>query len=240
MRLFLLLFFGVQSVFAQTLLKGRIISDEGTLEDIMVVNDGTKETVTTNAAGEFSIMAKSRDELIVASPQIDGLSIILNAHSFEQKILEIKVNLRAHQLEDVVIRRITTKSLGIVSNDIKEYTPAERRLKTAMGGIKNQYGLDTRISLDQILNFFSGRTANLEKELQIEKFESNYKKLKNQFEEEFYLKTLQFVKEDIDGFLVYVSENPEVGVHLEHKNKELLKLKLVELAFQFKQLKHEK
>lgn len=240
MRLFLIFILSFQSCFSQSLLKGKVISDEGKLTGILIVNEATKEMVSSDVEGEFSISAKPKDILIIASPQIEGLSIVLNTHSFEQKPLQIKVNLKIHELDEVTIRRITTKSLGIVSSDTKEYSPAERRLYTSKGGFKNQYGLDTRISLDGILNFFSGRTANLEKQVQIEKYERYLKKIKSLVEEEFYSTTLHFLKDEIDGFLVFASEDPEIGVHLETNNKNLLKLKLVTLALQYKERLYEK
>jgi hypothetical protein len=206
----------------------------------MVVNHFTKQNVTTNKEGEFFILAKPKEVLIIASPLIEGLEVVLNEHSFNQNPLIIKVDLKINQLEEVRIKNITTKSVGIITQNIKEYTPAERKLYAATGGFKNQFGLDTKISFDRILDVFSGRTAMLVKELQVEKYETNFMKLKKIVHEEFYLKTLQFEENEVKGFLVYVSENSEIELLLKNKNNALLKLKLVELAFKFKALKNER
>ena len=68
----------------------------------------------------------------------------------------------------VQYKNINAVSLGIIQKKSKTYTPAERKLKTAAAE-NGQYGTNTKIGLDPLLNWISGRTQIMLKEVQIEK-----------------------------------------------------------------------
>lgn len=238
-KILFLVLLSFQSLFSQTVLNGKIISDEINLDSVLVVNNNTKKAVYTSEAGIFSIEASINDELVIASPKIEGLQIKLNSNSFKMNPLIIVVKSKARELDEVKIYHITAKSLGIVSKNVKEYSPAERKLYTANGGQKNLYGLNTRISIDGILNAISGRTAMLEKIVEVEKYESNSERMITLLTEDFYLTTLRITKENLKGFLVFASENITLIKLLNESKIAELKLRLVELAFRFKEMKNE-
>lgn len=240
MKNFLFFFLiGFQSVFSQSVLKGKIISDGAILDSVLVVNNTTKKTTYSSKDGSFAIEACLTDELVFASPKMEGLQIKLNSNSFKMDPLIIALKVKPFELDEVKVSHITAKSLGIVGKSIKDYTPAERKLYTANGGQKNLYGTNTRISVDGILNGISGRTAMLEKIVTVEKYESNSKKMIFLLTEDFFLTTLRISKESLDGFLVYASENLWIAKLLADKNIAGLKLGLVEMAFKFKEMKNE-
>jgi len=229
----------VQPLFSQSVLNGKIISDDAPLDSVLIVNTATKKHTYALKNGIFSIEANLNDELVIASPKIEGLQIKLNSNSFKMNPLIIAVKVKPFELEEVKVSHITAKSLGIIDKNAKEYTPAERKLYTANGGQKNLYGTNTRVSVDGILNGISGRSAMLEKVVEIEKFESNSEKMIYLLTEDFFLTTLRISKESLKGFLVYTSENLGIAKLLTDKNIAALKLRLVEMAFQFKEMKHE-
>ena len=234
MKCLLFFFFCYQSFFSQSILRGKIIDGEKNIIGVIIVNQSTKESTTTNEKGEFTIKATSKDVLTIASPTIEGIEIVLNDNSFRQNPLKIQVVLKARLLEEVVVRNINAKSLGIIQKNVKEYTPAERKLYTATGG-GNLYGLNTSVSLDGILNQISGRTAMLKKELKVEGYEKNNKKLADLLPDQFYLETLKLSKENVDGFVVFASENDVIIDALKEKNVSRLKFKLIELAIVYKE-----
>lgn len=234
MKCLLFFFFCYQSFFSQSILRGKIIDGEKNIIGVIIVNQSTKESTTTDEKGEFTIKATSKDVLTIASPTIEGIEIVLNDNSFRQNPLKIQVVLKARLLEEVVVRNINAKSLGIIQKNVKEYTPAERKLYTATGG-GNLYGLNTSVSLDGILNQISGRTAMLKKELKVEGYETNNKKLSDLFPDQFYIETLKLSKENVDGFVVFASENDVIIDALKEKNVSRLKFKLIELAIVYKE-----
>lgn len=221
-----------QNGFSQTVLNGKVISDFTGLEGTIVLNNTTKVSTITTDEGLFSIEAKPNDMLIIASPKLQGLEIKLNPNSFKMDPLIIEVKSKPRELAEVEIKsyaHINTISMGIVSKNVKTYTPAERRLRTASTG--GPVGL--------IYNLISGEKTMLKKVVEVEKFEMNFQKLLDLLTEEFFLTTLKITKENLSGFLVFASEDSNVAKMLKDKDNSFLKLKLVELAFKFKELKDE-
>ena len=82
-----------------------------------------------------------------------------------------------HQLQEVIVKGmiiLNAVALGIIPQGQKTYTEAERKLHTATA--LNATASAGRmaggsISADPLLNFFSGRTAMLKKEVAVEKKE---------------------------------------------------------------------
>lgn len=223
-------FIGVfQSAFSQCELKGKVISDIVDVKDIIVFNFTTKKDTLTDSNGLFSIEAKSGDVLIVSSPKLEGLEIVLNENSFRMNPLIIKAKSKVNELAEVQVSRITAKSLGIIDKNVKEYTVAERRLRTASTG--GPVGL--------IYNLLSGQKNMLKKIVEVEKYETTHEKLINLLTEDFFLTTLKITKENLNGFLIFASEASTIAKLLKDKNYGNLKFKLVELAFKFKEIKNE-
>jgi len=69
---------GVQSVFSQSVLKGKIISDGAILDSVLVVNNSTKKMTYSLNDGSFTIEACPNDELVLAAIKMDGLQNKLN------------------------------------------------------------------------------------------------------------------------------------------------------------------
>lgn len=230
--LYFILIIIAQKGFSQTIINGKVISDIADVEGIIVLNNTTKVNTTTAKGGLFTIEARPNDILIIASPKLKGLEIKLNSNSFKMDPLIVDVKSKPHELAEVEIKsyaHINTISMGIVSKDVKTYTPAERRLRTASTG--GPVGL--------IYNLISGEKAMLKKVVEVEKFEMNFQKLLDLLTEDFFLTTLKITKENLSGFLVFASEDIGVAKMIKDKDKSFLKLKLVELAFKFKELKNE-
>lgn len=234
----LLLFLLVQNAFSQTILKGKIISDIANLEGIYVVNASSKTNTITNSEGDFSIEAKSNDVLIVSSLSIEGLEIRLNDNSFKQNPLIIKVKAKINQLDEIEVNKVTTKSLGIVSKNVKEYTPAERKLRTAekfkwYSPLLIPFG---GMSVDGLINQISGRTKMLKKGVVIEKKEKELEKLDLWFDKEFYIKTLKIPDDYVDGFKLFALEDFDLLNSITSKNKTLATFLLGEIAVKYKSL----
>lgn len=75
-----LLLFVLQSGFSQTekLINGKVLHEQFPVEKVEVANFSSKKVAVTNAAGEFSIMAKAGDELIFISKNHDIKKIVLD------------------------------------------------------------------------------------------------------------------------------------------------------------------
>ncbi|MES2811887.1 MAG: hypothetical protein V4670_05385 [Bacteroidota bacterium] len=229
--------FFIQSIFSQSFLKGKVIADANP-DGIMVVNYSTKVSTVTENGGFFTIEAKIGDKLVITSNRIEGVEIKLDSYSFKKEMLYIRVKSKVNQLEEVQIKSITAKSLGVVSGKIKEYTPAERKLRTAekfkwFSPLLIPFG---GMSVDGLINQISGRTNMLKKELQVEHKEKLIEKIDAMFEEPFYVETLKIQPGYIKGFQLYSLDYPKFVEAVKDNNRFLATFLFGEIATEYKSL----
>lgn len=221
---------------------GKIVSNTNDLEGVYVVNAQTEVMVTTGVDGSFSIMAKPGDTLVFSSIQFRENRVLLTNENFTDLNFTVKLSLVMHQLQEVIIKRydnINAVALGIVSSNQKTYTESERKLRTAtaLDATASVSGLaGGSISADPFLNFLSGRTKMLKKELAVEKKEFFMKLLENMFSLEHFVNILKIPNEYVKGFEYYAVENDKFTVILNSKNKTSTEFLLAELAVKYKEI----
>lgn len=236
----LLVFLFSQSIFSQTLLKGKVISDSPNLDGITIVNLSGKNNTSTEKGGFFSIFAKPTDTLMVSGFQIKGTQVVLKSTDFSESLFFVRLKSQVNMLEEVYIKdypKINAVSLGIIKKGTKSYTPAQRKLRTASNAFVSSNGdgsAGVSAGLDPVLNWISGRTTMLKKELEVETKERLIAKLAVMYEEEFYTKTLLIPSEYIKGFQIYVIDDAGLVGAIKAKNKILTTFLLGELAEKYK------
>ena len=226
-----------QNIFSQSVLKGKVISEVNP-DGILVVNFTTKASTTTADGGLFSIEASPGDLLVVSAKYIEGVQVKLTEYSFKKETLNIVVKTKANELAEIKVKSITAKSLGVVSGNVKEYTPAERKLKTA-GKLKWYSPLLIPfggMSVDGVINQISGRTNMLKKELSVEKKELLLAQLELMYDEQFYIESLQIPQEYIKGFQIYALDDVKFVEALKSKNRTLVTFLIGDIATQYKAL----
>lgn len=242
-KIIIVLFLGLsQIVLGQNTFNGKIIANAGDVEGVYVVNTRTEVMAVTNASGDFSIEAKVGDTLVFSSIQFKENRIVLTEENFSDLNFTIKLNPVIHQLQEVIIKRydnINAVALGIVPSGQKTYTQAERRLQTATGlnataSAGSMAG--GSVSVDPLLNFLSGRTAMLKKELAVEKKETFMRLLENMFTIDHFVDRLKIPLEYVKGFEYYAVENDKFTVILNSKNKTSTEFLLGELAVKYKEI----
>lgn len=239
--LVILLFFIFQTVFSQTFLKGKIISDAPNLDGIHVINLSGKKNTVTEKGGFFSILAKANDTLLFSGTQIKGIQVTLKEVDFSENLFFIKLKQHVRMLDEVYIKNypeINAVSLGIIPKGTKSYTPAQRRLRTA-GDFKSTDLLKIvagGMEVDPILNAISGRTAMLKKELEVEKKEQLQAKIESLYDTAFFTGTLKIPSEYVKGFEMYVIDDEKLIESIKTKNKTMATFLLGELAEKYKLL----
>jgi hypothetical protein len=226
----------------RTMLNGRITANSTDLEGVYVVNAQTEVMTTTNELGAFSIAAKPGDEIVFSSIQFKENRVLLKAENFCDVNFSVRLNVIMHQLQEVVVKNyngINAVALGIIPSGQKSYTEAERKLHTATGlnATANAGGMaGGSVSADPLLNFFSGRTAMLKKEVAVEKKEFFLKLLERMFTLEHFIDRLKIPAEYVKGFEYYAVENDKFTVILNSKNKTSTEFLLGELAVKYKEI----
>ena len=241
-----LMFVTVQAGWSQTeertVFNGRITANSTDLEGVYVINAQTEVMTTTNDLGAFSIAAKPGDEIVFSSIQFKENRILLQQENFSDINFSVRLNVVMHQLQEVVIKNyngINAVALGIIPGNQKTYTEAERKLHTAtaLNATANAGGMaGGSVSADPLLNFLSGRTAMLKKELAVEKKEFFLELLERMFTLEHFIDRLKIPAEYVKGFEYYAVENDKFTVILNSKNKTSTEFLLGELAVEYKEI----
>ncbi|MDQ6527830.1 carboxypeptidase-like regulatory domain-containing protein [Flavobacterium sp. LHD-85] len=226
----------------RSVFNGKVISNTSDLEGIYVINAQTEETVTTNASGSFSISAKADDVLVFSSISFKEKRVLLKQEDFSNLNFSVNLTMIMYQLQEVVVKRydnINAESLGVIPMGQKKYTAAERKLQTATALNATANGgtmAGGSISADPLLNFFSGRTAMLKKEVAVEKKEFFMRLLENMFSLEHFVERLKIPADYVKGFEYYAVENEKFTVILNSKNKTSTEFLLGELAVKYKEM----
>lgn len=220
-------------------LQGKIVAGETAVQGVFVINKGTGIEAKTDNTGSFCIDARIGDRLAVYSPDISAREFAVNAQTFLEVPYIMEVTINGYELKEVVINDVTSESLGIVPKGQKQYTPAERRLKTASDwdptiGLGTMAGIG--FSLDPIMNAISGRTKMLKKALATENKEFSIEKINGIYTREQIITELKIPAEYVDGFLYYAVEDAKCAAALKGKNNELAKLQMMVLAEKYNKL----
>lgn len=205
-------------------LNGKIITDNSTKQGIIVMNTTNNAGTQSDQDGYFKIEAKPGDVLMFSAVQLIGRSVQLSQYDFEKEYFFIKLEEMVNQLDEVEIvdnRRINAKALGIIPQNQKEYTAAERKVYTATNGT------------DALINAISGRTKIMKKQVVIEGKERSLEILDLLYEDNFYINQLKIPAEYIKGFQYFAVEDAELARALKTKNKSLVTFLLSGLSLKF-------
>lgn len=229
---FLLLFLLCQVVFCQNndrkVIYGVVRVDSTAVEGVNIVNENSQKSTATDRNGNFTLFIKEGDVLVFSAVNLVTLRKKIVLADLEKAILLVQLQTESIPLKEVIIKedsRISAENLGIIPHGQKKYTVAERRLYTARSGL-----------LDRPLNWISGRTARLKKELAVSEKERLMTNLEYLFEENFYTETLKIKKDYIRDFQLYCIENNDFVLSLNSKNKTLSKFYIISLAKEYNKI----
>jgi len=226
--LFLFLFCVQISLAQEKLFYGKIDADGNNVEGINIVNLVNEKSAVSDANGEFHILAKPDDLLVLSAINFEYKRKIVAEEELNSKPVQIKMIPKVGQLDEVVIteyKNINAVSMGILSKPAKVYTPAERKVRTATTGL-----------LDPLVNLISGRTKNLKANVQLERKVLLLEKLDYLYEDEYFVNELKIPAANVAGFKYYAVEDAELVRAVNDKNKTLSTLLLIQLSEKFKKL----
>lgn len=227
----LLLLFISQFAFSQTqekLLSGKINTLQNVAQGVEIINMRTQKLAKSNAVGEFKIYAKARDVLVFSSANFEDGKKTITAEEFKAGNFAISMIPKVTQLDEVVI----DKEMQVGEN-VKDYTPAERRLRAGTKPARLNQGLE--INNDAILNAISGKSKQLKKELEVERKQSYLARL-DDFSDEYYVADLGIPKDYVEGFKYYIIYDETLTTLLSGNDKVGLESQMLLLADEFKKV----
>jgi hypothetical protein len=223
-------------------LRGKVISSDKSIENVNVFNLRSEASTSSNEQGNYTLFVKLGDTLKFSSLQVETKKIVIQKEDLAKSLVVTSLVSKMIALEEVEVKNyknINALSLGILQKPAKQYTPAERRLNTAskshpVFGIGNFIGFSA--GLDPVLNWMSGRTTMLKKEVTVEKKEILLQKIAQQYEDDFFITTLKIPKEYINGFCYYAVEDEKLAISLRANNKAMTTFILTDLSKQYKEV----
>lgn len=182
-----LLFFLCQDFASQAqevrLLKGKIIADSSSVENIHVINLELNKGTTSNSKGEFQIYVRVKDSLLFSSIQYRNKTIVISEDILNMDFLEVVLVPEASELDQVNLSNL--KLSGYLTNDLsqikyfdlekfgipypkRKLTQTELKLYTATENMDNMWNylfilVGAPMPLDPLLNEINGRTKYLKK-----------------------------------------------------------------------------
>ena len=221
----LFLFFGTFSLWSQDrneiLIQGIIAADDALLSGIEVVNLGNEKVALTNSKGEFSILAKADDILVFSSKSLEMRRVLIDEDDLKFGTITVNMYPKINELNEVIVKKSPVEGVSIIPGQ-KQYTPAERKLHTATSGV-----------LDAPINWMSGRTAMLKKEVAVERKERLLDKIGILYEDKYYIETLKIPEIYIDDFQRYIIEDKEFTAALKVKNRTMMLFLISKLAVNY-------
>jgi len=218
--------FSISLSFSQSkTIKGIVKAENASVEGIHVLNLVTEKATITDANGVFFIDVSEDDLLVFSAVHLHYWRKSISKEILQSGLIEIQMTAKVNELDEVVVSensKITAQSVGVINYKPKSYSPAERRLFTANSGL-----------LDPLLNWISGRTKLLKKELEIEKRERALARLSAFFPNTFFKENLKIPEEYIEGFKYYAVEDQELFEVLQLKDKIRTAFVLGKLAQEF-------
>jgi hypothetical protein len=240
-RFFIVLLFALIADFGQgqnvasKTLHGRVIIS-GVEKEAINISNRTKETSTiADENGNFSLLISIGDLLFFSAVNLKSVHYTVQKDDVENPLFTIKMFSQTEQLKEVLIEKskLDAVSLGILAKPAKVFTPAERKYNEATTG-------GGFVPLNPILNYFSGRTAMLKKEIEVEKKEKSLLKTEYMFDDDYYIEVLKIPVNYIKGFQFYCVEDVAFAAALQAKNKVLAKFLLVDLSKKYVALINQK
>lgn len=220
-------------------LSGRVLSGDAYVAGAFVINKNNGTETKTDGNGNFTIQARPGDRITIYSPIIEARDFVISEASFNEHPYKVEVEPKANELNEVVIVDMNPEKMGLVPKGQKQYTPAERRLKTA-SEFKPDFlfllGGGISMPLDPVINAITGRTKMLKKNLAIEKKEFAIDKINGIYTAEQIINQLKVPPELVNGFIYYAVEDPDCAEALRLKNNELVKMRLMDLARKYMEL----
>lgn len=211
---------------AEKILTGTVMYDKLPLQGISIVNTSNKTMAVSDAAGCFSIMAKTADLLDFSGIDLKGLRKYVYKFEYNSGTIEIIVPVKAIALEEVVVGNagLSAERLGLIPKGQKRLTQQERKLYSASKGLAG---------------LLVGNLKELKMNVEVEKKELLLRRLDDLFEHYYYTNTLHIPADLIRGFQYYCVEDSGFVESLNGKDKNMTGFLMANLATQYKEMRLE-
>lgn len=201
---FLLIAFISNAQEERVVLRGELINEEQSTEDIHIINLSSRRGTLSDGFGQFEIEAKANDTLLISSLIFDKNEIIVTEKNIEDRKISIELKIKVELLQEIFLKNndllivkdtptveVNAKTLALPNHDTRVLTPLERKVNYYKKGG----------SIDKLYGILSGDTKAL-KQMQSNASDDEVLQLIQVYFSDKYFTTLLGIKEDrISEFL---------------------------------------
>jgi len=198
------------------IINGIVSSDSIAIENVHIINISSNRGTISNNFGEFKISVKINDKINFSNIQFENKTIIINKDHLENSFINVQLFQKTNKLKEIVVIQSNNmaKSLGLPNADKIPLNKLERNLNyysqesvavVILATLLGQQG-----GIDDIYNIISGnrkRDRELKYLLDEDKINKITKEyiinIRDHFQDDFFINTLEIPKEDINVFLNY-------------------------------------
>lgn len=237
-QLFFSLLFSFFFGFSQTekRISGKVVSGEMPLSAIDVVNVTTKQMATTDSKGNFTLAATVNDEIYILSKEYNDRRLIVT-HTILKSNLIVELEKKPIELDEVKIEQRALGGYKVSQADLDAVKLEKQASKPVVQGVYTGEivnGMDFVRMAKGIAKLFK----NKNKDAKTPKQEIVFKDyVTDNFQEEFYIKTLGLKKEEIFIFIELCNADPNSKILVQNQNKLEIMDFLVTKSELFKKLK---
>ncbi|WZL89714.1 hypothetical protein VS868_02950 [Salinimicrobium sp. 3283s] len=201
----------------KSLLKGKILTQDGEISSINIINLTSEFGTTNKADGRFEIEVSLNDTLLFSSVQYEPIEIVVTEEVSKRAFLTVLLDEKIDELGEVNISNIslsgnlatdlqniptlTQADIGFPMSDVLPPTSVERKLMTATSG------------LDGLLNTLNGKIKMLKKAAAWEDLSQIVDAGETALPASFFV-DLGITEDQIRDFVYFCAKDPDFVSHL--------------------------
>ena len=214
------------------LLSGEVRYDSMAVENVHIINISSKRGSLSNQLGEFHISVKENDTVIFSDIQFLIKEVIITNEIIKNKSLVIFLEPKNNELDEIVLieSKNIAKALQLPNAGKKPLNKLERNLnhysQASLPVVIIATLLGQRGGIDDIYNIISGNRKRDRKlkllrdeDRKYELDQENIQKIRDHFQDEFFVQTLRIPNKKTDAFIRYCL--PKNIVYLFNKSRYL-------------------
>lgn len=199
--------------FSQTgkLLNGKVVTGETALSSIDIVNVTSKKITKTDNNGNFVIMAKANDELLIISKEYTDQSIVVTQNDLEKNSLVVRLEDRPIELSEVSVTKAKSVKYKVSQGDLDK-VKLEKQANTPKvvgvydGSIEN--GVDFIRLGKGIVNLFKNKDTT-----EVKPPPPAFRDyMAANFSSDFYTRKLKIQPDDVYLFVSFCEADPKSKV----------------------------
>lgn len=221
MKRFLLLYFICISVFAfsQTI-SGVVVSEESArLPKALVINMSSDQKVWSNEAGEFSINAKTGDEIRVVKENYEREKVIVNNNLYlTVRLAKIPMEIEEVKIENKNISQSKKEelrlSIGLPKGPDK---PREKPAEAVDDILMPLIRIPPAIKIQAIYDVLSGKSRRLKRLYKYEDLQEGLAWIQNNIDPEYFAEA-GITPDKLNDFLIFSLRDKSVLMYMKAKN----------------------